>query len=158
MAAQRHAKFPMELQGWRLASEVNTFGINSSLGQGGSVRRGGALIVVLMALGLGGCLTASQQAPVQPITCRVGADCDLRWSRAVKWVALNSYWQIQTQTTDLIQTMGPSREVQPAFKVTKLETAPGTYEITFSGGCGDWFRCVPTVDESRASFRDFVMR
>ena len=44
----------------------------------------------------------------------------------------------------------------PAFTVTKTADAAGDYEISLSGGCDHIFGCVPSIEESRASFTKFV--
>lgn len=117
--------------------------------------RGMALCVFLT-----GCASAPQQAaaPIRPINCKAGPDCDAKWSRAVSWIATNSGYKIRSQTADLIQTMGPTdSSPTAAFTVTKVATAPGSFDITFAGGCDNVFGCIPTVAESRAAFADFIM-
>jgi hypothetical protein len=105
--------------------------------------------------------TANQisSVPLPALTCHAGADCDGKWSRATSWVTTNSQYKIQTATPDLIQTMGPTdSNPAPAYTVTKVSTAPGIYELTFSGGCDNPIGCVPTVADSRASFYRFVSK
>jgi hypothetical protein len=113
----------------------------------------------ILALTLAACASAQQQvaAPVQPITCNKGPDCDAKWSRAVSWVTTNSSYKVQTQTDSIIQTMGPlPDDPSPAYSVTKVATTPTTYELTFNGGCDNIIGCIPTMAESRARFAAFV--
>ncbi len=111
-------------------------------------------------LALAGCASAAPQAasPPRPVTCKAGPDCDAKWSRALAWVTSNSGYKLQTQTDSVVQTMGPITDSpRPAYTVTKLATGPGTFEITFTGGCDNIFGCVPSIDEARAKFADFVL-
>jgi hypothetical protein len=86
-----------------------------------------------------------------------GADCDAKWSRAVSWVTTNSEFTIQTQTAQIIQTMGPLRQdPTPALTVTKVAVASGDYEITFASGCDNFIGSVPEVADERAKFAAFV--
>lgn len=122
----------------------------------------GALLAAIPCgvLMLAGCATAPTAPAAQgkPLTCTTGADCDFRWSRAVSWVVTNSGYKIQTQTDSVIQTMGPTHDnPTPAFTVTRVAVSPGVYEFTFGGGCDNLFGCIPTVDESRASFAAYIM-
>jgi hypothetical protein len=105
-------------------------------------------IVLASALALSGCITAEQQAsvaePPKPITCRAGADCQTKWSRAKAWVAEHSKYKMETSTDSLIQTSGPTTfetEASPAYKVTKIATGPNEYAIEFAGGCDSIFTC-----------------
>jgi hypothetical protein len=117
----------------------------------------GALVI------LTGCAaTVPQQVTVAPppaITCKLGPDCDAKWSRAVSWITTNSSYKIKTQTADIVQTMGPTdSSPNSAFTVTKVaQNTGGLYEITFAGGCDNWIGCIPTVSESRARFTAFVL-
>jgi hypothetical protein len=118
------------------------------------------LFLGAIALVLGACASAQPNvvAPVQPITCTKGPDCDAKWSRAVSWVANNAAYKVQTQTDSIIQTMGPlPDDPRPAFNITKVATGPASYEITFGGGCDNFLGCIPTVPEARARFANFVL-
>jgi hypothetical protein len=116
------------------------------------------------ALGVGlllaGCSYSLQmgEPPPEPITCKAGPDCDAKWSRAISWITTNSYWKIQSQTDQLIQTSNSVGSTpHPSFTVTKLAKENGIYEITFAGACDNSIGCDPTVAESRASFARFVL-
>jgi hypothetical protein len=94
--------------------------------------------------------TAHVEVPARPITCRAGPDCDVKWSRAVAWVANNSRWKIQTQTDLLVQTFNSAdSSPSPSFTVSKTASGDGLYEISLNGGCANLFGCIPTIPESR---------
>jgi hypothetical protein len=118
-------------------------------------------ILVLSGLLLSGCITASSKPDTAPqpgaITCTAGPDCDAKWSRALAWVSNNSQWPIETHTDVVIETK-PSinSSALPGFKVTKVASGSGSYEIRFQAGCASYFACTPTVEESRAQFAEFV--
>ncbi len=114
-----------------------------------------------MAILLVSCAAATQQAsapPPPPITCQAGPDCEAKWSRAIGWVATNSQWKVQSQSDFLIQTYNSIDDSpSPSFTITKVATGqPGSFEISFNGGCANILGCVPTVAESRVSFAAFV--
>ena len=118
--------------------------------------------IVALGAALAGCAaTAPQQAALAPppaITCKLGPDCDAKWSRAVSWVTTNSSYKIKTQTADIVQTMGPTdSSPNSAFTVTKVAQNSGLYEITYAGGCDNWIGCIPTINESRSRFTTFVL-
>jgi hypothetical protein len=110
----------------------------------------------LLCADLAGCITAAEQsAPIRPITCKAGADCDEKWSRAAAWISINAARKIERRTDEFIQTTG--HDTSPAFTVTKIATTPGNYEINFAGDCDNPFGCIPTVAQSRARFENFVL-
>src|SRR5436305_3183574 len=93
-------------------------------------------IGAVCAIALSGCITAEQQASVteaaKPITCRAGADCDAKWSKASSWIAEHSKYKVETNSDTLIQTSGPSTletDPSPRYKVAKLMKGPGEYTI-----------------------------
>ena len=100
---------------------------------------------------------AHVEVPARPITCRVGPDCDVKWSRAVAWVANNSRWKIQTQTDLLVQTYNSADGSQsPSFTVSRAASGDGLYEISLNGACDNLFGCNPTIPEARTKFAEFV--
>jgi hypothetical protein len=114
--------------------------------------------IVLLAAGMliAGC-ASSQLLPPQPIICIGGSDCDTKWRRAAAWIAENSTFKIQVHTDTTVQTAGPvPSEAAPAFTITKVARGEGRFEITFNGGCGNPYQCVPSIVESRARFVQFV--
>jgi hypothetical protein len=119
-----------------------------------------AIVVLALGMLMAACASAQLQQliPPQPIICVSGPDCDAKWARAATWVATNSSLKIQFRTDTVVQTAAavPS-ETTPAFTVTKVARGEGRFEITFNGGCGNMYRCVPSIAESRARFTQFVL-
>jgi hypothetical protein len=118
--------------------------------------------VVVLALGMlmAGCASAGLQQliPPQPIICIGGPDCDAKWARAATWIAANSTLKVQVRNDTVVQTAAAApSETTPAFTVTKVARGEGRFEITFNGGCGNMYRCVPSIAESRARFAQFVL-
>jgi hypothetical protein len=120
-------------------------------------------IAAASALMLCGCITAEQQAsvaePPKPITCRAGADCDAKWSRAAAWVKEHSKYKVETSSDSLIQTSGPGTfetDPSPAYKVTKVAMGPEEYAIEFGGGCDSIFSCTPSVSSAQADFTQSI--
>jgi hypothetical protein len=92
-----------------------------------------------------------------PVVCTRGPDCDAVWSRAAAWVVQHSSYKIQTANDSIIQTMGPTQyNPSPAYTITKTANAAGNYEVRLAGGCDNIFSCIPSIEESRASFKQFV--
>jgi hypothetical protein len=119
-----------------------------------------AIVIGVGVLALSACSTAQPRvADATPsITCAKGSDCDMKWSRAISWVASNSSYKVQTQTDSIIQTTGPSaNDPSPGFTVIKLAKGPSIYEITLKGGCENVIGCVPTIADERAKFAAFVL-
>jgi len=122
------------------------------------------LTILLAATAIGGCsllpgFEDERPSPLtKPITCRDGADCQSKWSRAAAWIAENSNNQIKIQNDSTIQTMDP---VVPGSSVvytaTKLPGANGAYEISFHATCANQSSCNPPLTEARASFERYVL-
>jgi len=93
----------------------------------------------------------------EQIRCQAGADCDLKWDRAYKWLVENSGLKLKTKTDGLIKTeAGEDRTL--VVTITKNPTSQsGTYEIDFIGKCPSILSCVPSAAESRARFANFVL-
>ena len=93
----------------------------------------------------------------EQIRCQAGADCDLKWDRAYKWLVENSGLKLKTKTDGLIKTeAGEDRTL--VVTITKNPTSQsGTYEIDFIGKCPSIWSCVPSAAESRARFANFVL-
>ena len=110
---------------------------------------------------LGGCVAATPDPRIvelsrRDVVCAEGQDCNVKWSRAITWIAQNSHWKVSTQTDSLIQTMGPFDSTESAFTVTKVATGNGTYTIVFNSGCGNVFGCIPSAPELKVSFNQFI--
>ncbi len=121
-------------------------------------------MVVVCGLALCGCITAEQQAsvaePAKPITCRAGADCDAKWSRAEAWIKEHSKYKVETSSDSLIQTSGPSgfeTDPSPTYKATKVAAGPREYTIELTGGCDSIFACTPTIPVAQADFTHSVL-
>jgi len=104
-----------------------------------------------------GGLGVSEPKP-EPIRCQTGTDCNLKWDRAYKWVVESSGLKLKTKTDDLIKTEQPPKESRTlVVTISKNATSQaGIYEIDFVGGCSSALSCVPSVEESRTSFANFV--
>jgi hypothetical protein len=121
--------------------------------------------LVVATLTLAGCttLTPQQEAQLQAnanrqVTCTKGADCDMKWGRAVAWVSQNSEWKIQTQNDYIIQTYTPiNQSAASGFKVNKVPTDTEHFEITISSGCDNLLACFPDAMTARASFNNFLI-
>jgi hypothetical protein len=110
----------------------------------------------LAVIPLAGCVSTAAQPeePIPAITCKQGADCDLKWSRAITWVSENAAYKIQTQTDSLIQTFGPlDYQTGLAITVNRLMLKPGVYEIDARMGCANSIGCFP---EPHAALRKFA--
>jgi hypothetical protein len=119
-----------------------------------------AIVVLAAGMLLASCASSQMQQllPAQPIICMSGPDCDAKWGRAALWMTDNSSFKVQVRTETTLQTAGPvPSETTPAFTVTKVARGEGRFEITFNGGCGNPYRCVPSIAESRARFVQFVL-
>ena len=92
------------------------------------------------------------------VTCKAGPDCDLKWKRAYTWVVERSGLKLKTKTDGMIKTVDTREESRTLIvTITKNPTSQsGTYEIDFVGGCPNSLSCVPSVEESRTSFANFV--
>lgn len=114
---------------------------------------------------LAGCatLTPEQEAEIarqaaRPVTCLAGSDCQMKWSRAIEWVAENSSYKLLTQSDRVIQTMGPlDEDPASAFLITLADRGSGLSEVVFRSGCDNMFGCIPTTRQLRASFAAYVM-
>jgi hypothetical protein len=119
-----------------------------------------AIPAALLAATLAACVTTQDaQAPIEPIACSAGPDCDVKWSRAIAWISSYSRWPMATLTDKMIQTTGPFDEVWPAYTVTKVPLGPwpGAYEIQFAAACGKALACAPEIPEAGAEFQAFVL-
>jgi hypothetical protein len=81
----------------------------------------------LLGADLAGCITAAEQsAPIRPITCKAGADCDEKWSRAAAWIRSTPHGKSRRGPTksyrprDTIRRQ-PSRSprLQPRQEITR---------------------------------------
>ena len=93
----------------------------------------------------------------EQIRCQAGPDCDSKWERAYKWVVENSGLKLKTKTDGLIKTETGGEERTLVVTITKNPTPQsGTYEIDFIGRCPSLLSCVPSAQETRTKFANFV--
>lgn len=89
------------------------------------------------------------------ITCTLGTDCEVRWSRVTTWLQANSQWKFRNVTDTLITTEGPLDTIKPAFEVTKIPVGDGkTYRIVMRAFCGVDDVCNKLILALKASFHD----
>lgn len=117
-------------------------------------------IVVIGALA--GCAQppdpATLAAAQQQVTCSSKSDCDALWSRAVVWVTQNAPYKIQTESSNLIETMGPLPDSPDSeIVITRLVNPDGSGSLQFQSGCDNIIGCVPSGVQLEASFNDFVL-
>ena len=94
-----------------------------------------ALLVALLGCAGHGPVTV-EEAP-GTVVCRLGADCDAKWRRALEWVRANSHFAIRESSEGVIATEGPRDELYPAFTIRRFarDEEPGTDAIVFEAGC-----------------------
>lgn len=72
------------------------------------------------------------------ITCALGTDCEVRWSRVTTWLQENSTWKFRNVTDTLITTEGPLKTAKPAFEVTKIPAGDGKRIASSCGRFAEW--------------------
>lgn len=97
------------------------------------------VLVVIASLLLGGCSTYKPTSPAW--TSCDGARCDELWSRVQVWVAKNSAYRIQITNDNILQTYGPTNNIDsPAYTITKEKQGSGAkiiiHAICFDPGFG----------------------
>lgn len=120
------------------------------------------ILICALVITLSSCVSPQQQAAIneqaqRQITCMQGEDCDIKWGRAVAWVAKYSSWKIQLQSDLIIQTYSAvGGSPSPGYLVNKVPLGNGRFHITLTSGCDNIFGCVPDHTTSLASFNQFV--
>jgi hypothetical protein len=73
----------------------------------------------------------------QKVVCKKGDDCDVAWSRATNWLQSRSAYKIRMATDTMLETYGPSHDLQydPAFIIQKQAMGKGRYEISLEARC-----------------------
>ncbi len=125
----------------------------------------GSVLLGVSLLTLAGCttLTPEQKAQIQAnanrkVTCTKGADCDMKWGRAITWVTQNSQWKIQMQNDYVIQTYTPiNQSAASGFLVNKVPIDTENFEITMTSGCDNLLGCIPDATTLRAAFNNFLI-
>jgi hypothetical protein len=105
--------------------------------------------------------TEPLMAASRPVTCSVGRDCEVKWSRTIEWLQRNSSWKFDVVTDVLITTAGPGNTTKPAFEITKSPTeSVGTDRIQIrvfcSQGVAGIFGCDPPAEQLAQSFVDYL--
>jgi hypothetical protein len=118
------------------------------------------VLIVVVLFGTCSCSEVSGDFGVpkpEQITCQAGADCDLKWERAYKWVVESSGLKLKTKTDALIKTEADGDSRMLVVTITKNPTPQsGTDEIDFIGKCPSLLSCVPSAAEARTRFANFV--
>lgn len=120
------------------------------------------LAATVLALGLAGCATApdllAEADAARPVTCSGHDDCEVKWSRALRWTLDTVAYRPQIQSDQMISTMGPlPNDPRPAVTITKVAQGGGTYSFEFRAGCDNLFGCIPSLAAVKASFVRAVM-
>lgn len=110
-----------------------------------------------------GCTAANQVKPetmqtaTAPLICRAD-QCVLWWQRARQWIAQHAQYPLQTDSSDVIATSGPTGgSGAPAFQVTRARNADGSSTIGFAAHCDRPLAgCRPDPWQAAASFKQFV--
>ncbi len=112
-----------------------------------------------------GCSTVSDQQKLRwmettPV-CFSKPDCDMKWEASRKWIRNNSFYEIQIDSVDSLQTSDPQPyDTHLAASVTRIAVpiAKGEqpYAIKIRPRCASKFGCVPPVDEFILSFNEYV--
>ncbi len=110
---------------------------------------------------LGGCIIGTKSGSGNPargsFVCSSTTNCNAEWSRALAWVVQNSYFRIQIQTDNLIQTYGPiNADLNPAFEINRTSNSDGSGTITFLSGCGNEFGCNPDPADLMNEFSLYI--
>jgi hypothetical protein len=113
--------------------------------------------VAAAAAALSSCGLLQSEPERAATVCRIGADCDLKWSRAAVWVSQNAYYKIETQTESLIHTAGPyGKSPGAAVTVYRISASEGWAELVVDIRCADFLGCAPPAAELARSFADYV--
>ena len=123
-----------------------------------------ATAILAAAATLAGCATpidpAINEEAKRPLLCAAGLDCDAKWDAAQLWIVKNAGWKLQTSTTVVLQTFGPSTAVNDSLRiavtVTREPEGPGQYRIKISARCGNPFGCTVEPMAAIADFKRYV--
>ena len=120
---------------------------------------GSVLACVLVA----GCAATNQvnpetmQAATKPLVCRAD-QCSLWWQRARQWIIGHTHYPLQIDTSQAIETAGPTGgSGTPAFQVTLARNPDGSSTIGFAAHCDRPLAgCRPNPWQAAADFKQFV--
>ncbi|WP_116135752.1 hypothetical protein [Trinickia diaoshuihuensis] len=118
---------------------------------------------VLACLAFAGCAATNRVDPdtmliaAQPLVCRAD-ECTLWWQRAREWVTGHTQYALQTDTSQTIETSGPTGgSGEPAFQVTRARNPDGSSTIGFAAHCDrPAAGCRPDPWNAAADFKQFV--
>lgn len=102
-------------------------------------------------------LVPKQEIEATAPTCRTVAECEVAWAAARQWVEDNAGYQLQTYSSDLMETYVPlGSERALAARVSKEPVGNGSYRIIASFSCGSDYGCSLRPDVALRSFDQFV--
>jgi hypothetical protein len=114
-------------------------------------------LLSVAAASLVSCAGALQPYAPAMVDCRVGLDCDRKWSRAARWVAMNAFYPIETRTDSLIKTSGPwGKSAGVAASVMKTPAPGGSARIVAYFECASIAGCAPTPEHLSRTFVAYV--
>jgi hypothetical protein len=106
---------------------------------------------------LASCAGAPQPYAPPLVVCRQGPDCDQKWRRAARWVAMNAFYPIETCADSLIKTSGPwGKSAGVAATVTKTPEPDGSALIAAYFECASITGCVPNPERLSQRFAAYV--
>jgi len=84
--------------------------------------------------------------------------CGKLWDGAQVWLAQNGAYKIQSVSSSVIQTYGPTRNSpQLAYTVIKEPGPYGTHTIKMAATCDNMFGCQPNAFIAIANFKDYLL-
>lgn len=125
------------------------------------------LSTLALAIALSGCgsyaaqqkeITDLAEARRQAPTCTAGADCNAKWDAAQIWIAKHAGFKLQTATSAVLQTFGPTQSIfNTAVTVTREPAGQDQYRIVANMACGSSTNiCGPSLSTSLRSFNEAV--
>lgn len=103
---------------------------------------------------------SSSKTDTRSIICE-GSACGDYWAKAQVWISKHSGYKVQTQTENVIETFGPSYDLDPmmcGFSITKQPMGSRKFKIEFSPHCFDKFRSsrIPEPEDIENAFFIFM--
>lgn len=113
--------------------------------------------VAAAAAALSSCGLLESEPERAAIPCKIGPDCDFKWSRAAVWVSQNAYYKIETQTDSIIRTEGPyGKSAGAAVTVYRIAASGEWAELFADIRCANFLGCAPPAEELARSFVAYV--
>lgn len=92
-----------------------------------------------------------------PIYCENKKQCDIYWSKAKAWIAMNSGWKIQMADETIITTYTPiGNSAILGYQVVKTPIGGERYEIVVQTACANMFGCIPNASEQTAKLKNYI--